>query len=413
MPEPYDVITMGRIGVDLYPLEVGVPLARVETFGKFLGGSPTNVAVAAARLGRRTAVITRTGQDAFGTYLHQELERFGVDARWATAVAEYPTPVTFCEIFPPDDFPLYFYRQPKAPDLEIHASDLDLDAVRAARIFWMTGTGLSAEPSRSATLAALAARGTGPADASGKATATVFDLDWRPMFWDGGDDSTEAPARYREALAHATVAVGNVDECAIATGEREPYAAARALLAAGVELAVVKQGPKGVLAVHRDGTTADCPPLPVEVVNGLGAGDAFGGALCHGLLAGWPLDRLVRYANAAGAIVASRLACSSAMPFPDEVERAVEAGAVTAEPGARAAQADLSTPVGPGAAPDLGAQPAREAPPAPSTPPDPSAQPAPGAPADPSAPATRQAPPDPGASAAPNTPAAPRTGADS
>ncbi|MFB6670309.1 5-dehydro-2-deoxygluconokinase [Streptomyces parvus] len=347
MPEPYDVITMGRIGVDLYPLEAGVPLARVETFGKFLGGSPSNVAVAAARQGRRTAVITRTGQDPFGAYLHQELERFGVDPRWATAVAEYPTPVTFCEIFPPDDFPLYFYRQPKAPDLEIHAPDLDLDAVRDARIFWMTGTGLSAEPSRSATLAALrarseiaaraesAARADRPAGAP-RPTATVFDLDWRPMFWDGGDDSPEAPARYREALAHATVAVGNIDECAVATGEREPYAVARALLAAGVELAVVKQGPKGVLAVHRDGTTADCPPLPVKVVNGLGAGDAFGGALCHGLLAGWPLDRVVRYANAAGAIVASRLACSSAMPFPDEVEEALAAGAVTADLASRA-----------------------------------------------------------------------------
>ncbi|MGW8486504.1 5-dehydro-2-deoxygluconokinase [Streptomyces sp. NPDC055886] len=351
MPEPYDVITMGRIGVDLYPLEVGVPLARVETFGKFLGGSPANVAVAAARQGRRTAVITRTGQDPFGAYLHQELERFGVDDRWVTPVPEYPTPVTFCEIFPPDDFPLYFYRKPKAPDLEIHAPDLDLDAVRDARIFWMTGTGLSAEPSRSATLAALrarsesAARTTRPADAP--RTATVFDLDWRPMFWDGGDDSAEAPARYREALAHATVAVGNVDECAIATGEREPYAAARALLAAGVELAVVKQGPKGVLAVHRDGTIADCPPLPVEVVNGLGAGDAFGGALCHGLLAGWPLDRLVRYANAAGAIVASRLACSSAMPFPDEVEQALAAGAVTAELGAPASTGAATAPGAP------------------------------------------------------------------
>ncbi|WP_371623492.1 5-dehydro-2-deoxygluconokinase [Streptomyces sp. NBC_01116] len=348
MPEPYDVITMGRIGVDLYPLEVGVPLARVETFGKFLGGSPANVAVAAARLGRRTAVITRTGDDPFGAYLHQELERFGVDDRWVTPVPEYPTPVTFCEIFPPDDFPLYFYRQPKAPDLEIHAPDLDLDAVRDARIFWMTGTGLSAEPSRSATLAALAARGARPTEARPADThpagvprrATVFDLDWRPMFWDGGDDSSEAPARYREALAHATVAVGNVDECAIATGEREPYAAARALLAAGVELAVVKQGPKGVLAVHRDGTTADCPPLPVDVVNGLGAGDAFGGALCHGLLAGWPLGRLVRYANAAGAIVASRLACSSAMPSPGEVEEALAAGAVPAAP---------VTPAAPGA----------------------------------------------------------------
>ncbi|MFF3097781.1 5-dehydro-2-deoxygluconokinase [Streptomyces cyaneofuscatus] len=327
MPEPYDVITMGRIGVDLYPLDIGVPLARVETFGKFLGGSPTNVAVAAARLGRRTAVITRTGRDAFGEYLHQELQGFGVDDRWVTEVEEYPTPITFCEIFPPDDFPLYFYRQPKAPDLEIHPSELDLDAVRDARIFWMTGTGLSAEPSRAATLATLRARSESPA--SEFRTATVFDLDWRPMFWDGGDHSAVAPARYREALAHATVAVGNIDECEIATGEREPHAAARALLAAGVELAVVKQGPKGVLAVHRDGSTADVPPLPVEVVNGLGAGDAFGGALCHGLLAGWDIARIMRYANAAGAIVASRIACSSAMPFPDEVERALAEGAVT------------------------------------------------------------------------------------
>ena len=338
MPEPYDVITMGRIGVDIYPLQTGVPLACVETFGKFLGGSPTNVAVAAARLGRRTAVITRTGRDAFGEYLRGQLREFGVDDRWVTAVEEYPTPVTFCEIFPPDDFPLYFYRLPKAPDLEIRGAELDLDAVRTARVFWMTGTGLCAEPSRTSTLAALRARSEARGEArsgaradepagEGAAGVTVFDLDWRPMFWEG-DHRTVAPARYREALAHATVAVGNLDECEIATGEREPYAAARALLAAGVELAVVKQGPKGVLAVHRDGTTADVPPLPVEVVNGLGAGDAFGGALCHGLLAGWETERVMRYANAAGAIVASRLACSSAMPFRDEVEQALADGAV-------------------------------------------------------------------------------------
>ncbi|MCX5140350.1 5-dehydro-2-deoxygluconokinase [Streptomyces sp. NBC_00338] len=327
MSEPYDVITMGRIGVDLYPLQTGVPLARVDTFGKFLGGSPTNVAVAAARLGHRTAVLTRTGRDAFGEYLRRQLREFGVDDRWVTAVGAYPTPVTFCEIFPPDDFPLYFYRRPKAPDLEMYASELDLEAVAAARVFWMTGTGLCAEPSRSATLAALRARG--------RRGITVFDLDWRPMFWDdagtGDGSGSTACAHYREALAHATVAVGNLDECEIATGEREPYAAARALLAAGVELAVVKQGPAGVLAVHRDGTVSDVPPLPVEVVNGLGAGDAFGGALCHGLLAGWDTARVMRYANAAGAIVASRLACSSAMPFPHEVEAALAAGAVTAD----------------------------------------------------------------------------------
>ncbi|MFJ9814558.1 5-dehydro-2-deoxygluconokinase [Streptomyces sp. NPDC101151] len=321
----YDLITMGRIGVDLYPLQTGVPLAQVSSFGKFLGGSATNVAVAAARLGRRTAVITRTGDDPFGTYLHEALRGFGVDDRWVTPVAGLPTPVTFCEVFPPDDFPLYFYRQPKAPDLEIDAHDLDLDAIRGARIFWVTGTGLSEEPSRTATLAALAHRA--------KSGTTVFDLDWRPMFW-GSDVSGSrrgpdaARPFYAEALRHTTVAVGNLDEVEVATGVREPHAAARALLAAGVEIAVVKQGPKGVLAVNSEGESAEVPPLPVGVLNGLGAGDAFGGALCHGLLEGWDLETIMRYANAAGAIVASRLECSSAMPTPDEVAAALEAGAV-------------------------------------------------------------------------------------
>ncbi|MEV0484666.1 5-dehydro-2-deoxygluconokinase [Streptomyces sp. NPDC050508] len=313
----YDLITMGRIGVDLYPLQTGVPLPQVTTFGKFLGGSATNVAVAAARLGRSTAVITRTGDDPFGTYLHEALRDFGVDDRWVTPAPGLPTPVTFCEVFPPDDFPLYFYRQPKAPDLEIDAHDLDLDAIHEARIFWITGTGLSEEPSRTATLAALAHRA--------KSGTTVFDLDWRPMFW---KDPSAARPFYEEALRHTTVAVGNLDEVEVATGVREPHAAAQALLDAGVELAVVKQGPKGVLAVNRDGESAEVPPLPVNVLNGLGAGDAFGGSLCHGLLAGWDLEKIMRHANAAGAIVASRLECSSAMPTVAEVEGAIAAGAV-------------------------------------------------------------------------------------
>ncbi|KUL52806.1 5-dehydro-2-deoxygluconokinase [Streptomyces sp. A1499] len=307
---------MGRIGVDLYPLQTGVPLDEVTSFGKFLGGSASNVAVAAARLGRRVAVVTRTGEDPFGAYLHRALREFGVDDRWVRSVPGLPTPVTFCEVFPPDDFPLYFYRLPKAPDLEMCESELDLDAIAAARIFWMTGTGLCAEPSRSATLAALGARTAG---------TTVFDLDWRPMFW---GDPAEARPYYTAALAHATVAVGNIDEVEIATGCREPAAAARALLDAGVELAVVKQGPEGVLAMNRAGDVAEVPPLPVTVLNGLGAGDAFGGAVCHGLLSGWELERVMRYANAAGAIVASRLECSSAMPFPGEVASVLDAGGV-------------------------------------------------------------------------------------
>jgi 5-dehydro-2-deoxygluconokinase len=222
--------------------------------------------------------------------------------------------VTFCEIFPPDDFPLYFYRWPKAPDLEINPGELDLDAIRAAGVFWVTGTGLCAEPSRAATLAALEARG--------KRGITVLDLDYRPMFWPSRE---EARQWMQEALPYASVAVGNLDECDTAVGEREPLAAAQKLHDFGVELAVVKQGPKGVLA--HDGTTSThIPPAPVTVVNGLGAGDAFGGALCHGLLAGWDIESVMRFANAAGAIVAGRLACSDAMPTADEVTKFMESG---------------------------------------------------------------------------------------
>ncbi|MEU8797587.1 5-dehydro-2-deoxygluconokinase [Spirillospora sp. NPDC048819] len=306
----FDLITMGRVSVDVYPDQVGVPLEDVESFGKYLGGSPTNVAVAAARHGRRAAVITRTGDDPFGRFVHKALKEYGVDDRFVTAVPGLPTPLAFCEIFPPDDFPLYFYRYPKAPDLEIHAAELDLEAIREARIMWATVTGLSQEPSREATLTALA-------EHPGQ---TVIDLDYRPMLW---ADPTEAPHWAGLALEHASVAVGNLEECAVAVGEREPRAAARAILDRGPGLAIVKMGPEGVLAATSD-EVVQVPPVKVDVVNGLGAGDAFGGAICHGLLAGWELRRLIEFAGAAGAIVASRIACSAAMPTQDEVEELLE-----------------------------------------------------------------------------------------
>ncbi len=308
---PFEIITMGRVGVDIYPLQVGVGLEDVETFGKYVGGSPTNVAVAAARHGRRVALISRTGNDPFGRFIHRALAGYGVDDRYVSAVEGLPTPVTFCEIFPPDDFPLYFYRLPKAPDLEIRPDELDYDAIRDAAVFWATGTGLCTEPSRAATLAALAAR-----EHRG---ITVLDLDYRPMFWSSRD---EARRWMQAALPYATVAVGNLDEVETAVGERDPAAAAKALRDAGVDLAVVKQGPRGVLAVDAGGSV-EVPPVPVDVVNGLGAGDAFGGAMCHGLLAGWDIGRTMRFANAAGAIVAGRLSCSDAMPTTAEVEEAL------------------------------------------------------------------------------------------
>jgi len=308
--EPFDLITMGRVGVDLYPEQVGVGLADVRTFAKSLGGSATNVAVAAARLGARSAVITKVGDDPFGPYVRKALRGFGVDDRWVGSHSTLRTPVVFCEIHPPDDFPLLFYREPTAPDMTITVDELDLDAIRAARVFWTTGTGLSAEPSRSATLAALRAR-----DRADKGTITVHDLDHRPMFW---SDEAHAGHWAREALRHATVAVGNRDEVAVAVGTRDPHDAAVALLDLGVQVAIVKQGPAGVLVGTSD-AFAEIPPVPVDVVCGLGAGDAFGGALVHGLLEGWDVERTIRLANAAGSYVAGRLACADAMPTLDDL----------------------------------------------------------------------------------------------
>jgi 5-dehydro-2-deoxygluconokinase len=311
MSRPFDVITMGRIGVDFYPLETG-SIVDVKLFEKFLGGSPTNVAVAAARLGEISAVISRTGDDAFGRFVHKALREYNVDDQFVTEVKDFQTPVTFCELFPPDNFPLYFYRRPKAPDLEIYADEIDINAISEARLFWASVSGLSVEPSRSATLLALKSRQ--------RRQPTVLDLDYRPMFWSSRED---AQACVREAIGHSTIAVGNLSEVEVAVESADPDVAADRLLELGLSLAVVKLGPEGVLAKTRD-ERVEVPPVVIEVVNGLGAGDGFGGAFCHGVLAGWSLLDTIRFANAAGAIVASRLACSDAMPTLEEIERLLE-----------------------------------------------------------------------------------------
>ena len=303
-----EVITMGRVGVDMYPEQIGVTLAEVRTFAKSLGGSSTNVAVAAARLGRRAAVITKVGSDAFGDYVRRALTGFGVDTRWVSTDPTLRTPIVFCEIHPPDRFPLLFYREPKAPDMNLVTADLDTAAIAAVPLFWTTGTGLSDEPSRTATLAALDAR-------KGR-EITIHDLDYRTMFWRSSDDARRWA---REALRRATVVVGNSDEAEMATGLRDPRTAAAALLEMGPRLAIVKRGGEGAYArTARDEVSVAAVEIPV--LNGLGAGDAFGGALCHGLLAGWSLARTLAAANAAGAIVASRLACADAMPTLAEIE---------------------------------------------------------------------------------------------
>lgn len=302
-----EVLTVGRVGVDLYPEQADVPLAQVGTFAKSLGGTATNVAVAAARLGHRTAVLTKVGPDGFGDYVRQALAGFGVSARFVGTAQGLLTPVVFCALDPPADPPLLFYRLPIAPDLTLADADVPWEVVENVPLLWVTGTGMSAEPARGTQRRILERRD--------RRAHTVLDLDYRPMFW---PDAVTARREIGWMLDHVTVAVGNRAEVEVAVGTDDPAQAAARLLARGVRLAVVKQGAAGVLIATEEGMWT-IPPRPVPVRCGLGAGDAFGGALAHGLLAGWDPPRIARYANAAGAIVASRLACADAMPRPAEI----------------------------------------------------------------------------------------------
>jgi 5-dehydro-2-deoxygluconokinase len=303
-----EALTIGRVGVDLYPEQSGVPLAGVSTFAKSLGGTATNVAVAAARLGRRTAVLTKVGPDGFGDYVRQALDGFGVSPAYVGTSEDLQTPVVFCELNPPADPPLLFYRSPIAPDLTLTDEDVPWDVVTSVPLLWVTGTGVSAEPARATQRKILEARG--------RREHTVLDLDYRPMFWPSVEQAEE---EIGAMLDHVTVAVGNRTEVAVAVGTADPDAAADRLLDRGLRLAVIKKGADGVLVATPEGRWT-VPPQRVEVVCGLGAGDGFGGALIHGLLSGWDPVRIAAYANAAGALVASRLACADAMPTAEEIE---------------------------------------------------------------------------------------------
>jgi 5-dehydro-2-deoxygluconokinase len=318
MTSTIEALTVGRVGVDLYPEQSGVPLSQVSTFAKSLGGTATNVAVGAARLGHATAVLTKVGPDDFGSYVRDALAGFGVDPSYVGTAPDLLTPVVFCALDPPEDPPLLFYRLPIGPDLTLTAADVPWDLVGDVRVLWVTGTGVSVEPARQTQLDMLAHRGR-PDSSAGR--WTVLDLDWRAMFWPSPHD---ARREYERMLEHVSVAVGNRAEVEVAVGTADPEEAARRLLEHGVQIALVKKGAEGVLVATADGMTT-VAPQPVEVMCGLGAGDAFGGALIHGLLSGWEPVKCAEYANAAGAIVASRLACADAMPTLDELEAMVSA----------------------------------------------------------------------------------------
>ncbi len=305
-----EILTIGRVSVDLYAEQLGQPMRNVTSFKKSIGGTATNVAVAAARLGRRAGLVTKVGDDQFGDYVRHALEHtFGVDSRFIATDPDLQTPLAFAELDPPEEPSLIFYREPRAPDQNIEVDDVDADVVREVPIFWMPASRFSDERSAATVTALLEMRG--------RRRHTVLDLDWRPMFWESPEQATKAIA---PMLDRFTIAIGNKDECEIAVGTRDLNLAADRLLEAGLEMAVMKLGADGVMIATADGTRVSVPPYWVDVVCGLGSGDAFGGAFCHGLLSGWDPEKIIKWGNAAGAIVAGRLMCADDMPTVADIE---------------------------------------------------------------------------------------------
>jgi 5-dehydro-2-deoxygluconokinase len=302
-----EVLTVGRVSVDLYADAAGAGWLDDQRFVKSIGGTATNVAVAAARLGHRSAVLTRVGCDPFGDYVIAKLKSFGVETSFVGRDPALRTPLAFAALTPPEDPGLLFYRVPTAPDMQLQPGDVDDATVRDVDVLWVAGSAMAEEPARSTITGILATRT--------RRRHTVLDLDYRAVLW---SSEAEASAVIGTAIDAATIAIGNRTECRVAVGTDDPDEAAGLLLDRGIAIAVIKLGGDGVLVATPDERTV-VPPRPVEVVCGLGAGDAFGGAFVHGLLAGWPPARIVEYANAAGAIVAGRLLCADAMPTDREI----------------------------------------------------------------------------------------------
>ncbi|MBI1351081.1 MAG: 5-dehydro-2-deoxygluconokinase [Actinomycetales bacterium] len=302
-----DVLTVGRVSVDLYASEPGVGFEGQQSFTKSVGGSPTNVAVAAARLGLAAAVVTKVGDDGFGRYVQAKLADLGVDTRYIGVRPGGQTPLALAALEPPETPKIAFYRGPAAPDTTITSADVPAEVVDGCRLLWIS-QGTLAQGSTATTCLEWMAR-------RGRSAHTVLDLDYRAALW---PDPAEAQVVAARAIAASTVVVGNREECRVAVGTDDPDRAADALLDAGVTLAVVKLGADGALLASADGRWR-IAPVTVDVACGLGAGDAFGGALCLGLLSGWKPQRIGEFANAAGALVCTRLTCADAMPTFEEV----------------------------------------------------------------------------------------------
>jgi 5-dehydro-2-deoxygluconokinase len=305
---------MGRSSIDLYAHEIGVPITEVKGFDAYVGGCPTNIAVGVRRLGLRTALVTAVGEDQVGDFVLHFLEREGVDVSATPRKAGHRTSAVILTIRPPDSFPLTFYRD-NCADRELTIADVDRAPFANASLVVLTGTGLSHEPGRSATLhAAAVARDAG--------ARVVVDIDYRADQWPNAAAYATAVAGL---LKNASLAVGTEEELAAATGQTDSDRSAATLLRYGLDAFILKRGARGSRVYDAGGAIADVAPFAVTVLNVLGAGDAFASGFIYGVHQGWPLVKAARAGNASGAIVVTRHGCANFMPTWPEVEAFIAA----------------------------------------------------------------------------------------
>ena len=321
-----DVVCIGRAAVDLYGEQIGGRLEDMRTFAKYVGGSPTNTAIGGARLGLRTGVISRVGDEHNGRFVRETLQRERVDV---TCLRTDPTrlnALVFLGIRDPDTFPLVFYREHCA-DMGLSVDDIDEAYLSRAQAVLISGTHLSHPDTRAACIRAMKL-----ARRLGK--RVVLDIDYRPVLWGLtapglGEQRFVSSGRVTEqlqaVLADCDLIVGTEEEIHIAGGSTDSRAALAAIRAVSTALIVMKRGPMGCVAFERaipddleHGLRG--PGFPVEVFNVLGAGDAFMAGLLRGWVRNEPLHQALRYANACGAIVVSRHGCAPAMPSWAELQ---------------------------------------------------------------------------------------------
>jgi 5-dehydro-2-deoxygluconokinase len=304
----YDVLCMGRSCIDLYAHEIGVPITGVRSFDAYVGGCATNVSVGTRRLGLRTALLTAVGTDQVGDFVLNFLNREGVDTQFIPRLPERRTSAVILTIQPPDRFPLTFYRD-NCADIGLTIEHVRCAAVDGSRLVFLTGTGLSVEPSRTATMYAAEAARTG-------GSAVLLDVDYRPTLW----PSAEAFGVHIRSLASmADLAVGTEEELQAATGEADTQRAVERLLVGHLQLFILKRGGAGCTVYRRNSGPSNVPPFRIEVLNVLGAGDAFASGFIYGHLQGWSAEQAARFGNAVGAIVVTRHGCANFMPTLDEV----------------------------------------------------------------------------------------------